>query len=45
MNIYLIYIVTALGVLLSLFWMLFMFRGKAIAGTDDRQQTIVYESS
>ena len=38
MNIYLIYTVTALGVCLSLFWMLFIFRGRSIPGT----QTIVW---
>ncbi len=36
------YSVTALGFLLSLFWMLFMFRGKSISGADDRPQTIKY---
>lgn len=38
MNIYLIYIVTALGVFLSLFWMLFIFLGRSIPGT----QTIIW---
>lgn len=38
MNIYLIYSVTALGVFLSLFWMLFLFLGRSIPGT----QTITW---
>ena len=42
MNPYILYSVTALGVLLSLFWMLFIFLGKSIAGTDDKPQIIKY---
>jgi hypothetical protein len=40
MNIYILYGVTALGVLLSLFWMLFMFLGKSISSKDDGPQII-----
>ena len=42
MNINVIYSVTALGILLSLCSMLFIFPGKSIAGTDNRPQTIRY---
>ena len=44
MNDYIVYSVTALGILLSLFWMFFIFRGKSIAGTDNKPQTIRYRS-
>lgn len=42
MNIYILYSVTALGILLSLFSMLFIFRGKPIAGTGTGPQSIVW---
>lgn len=42
MNDFVVYTVTALGVLLSLFSMLFIYLGKSIAGTDEKPQTIKY---
>lgn len=42
MNVYILYIVTALGVLLSLFSILFIFLGKPIAGTDGSSQTVKF---
>lgn len=40
MNVYILYGVTALGVLLSLFWLLFIFLGKSISRPEDGPQTI-----
>lgn len=42
MNIYILYIVTSLGVLLSLFWTLFVFLGKPGGGENDVPQVIRY---
>lgn len=42
MNIYILYIVTSLGLLLSLFWTLFLFLGKPVGGENDIRQAIRY---
>jgi hypothetical protein len=42
MNIYILYTVTSLGLLLSLFWTLVVFLGKRIGGENDMPQVIRY---